>query len=112
MLTSGLKSDITVGLDLALHDIFRQEISDFFSKEYFLLNIDGVSEIFALLDFVSGLDSEFVKHLIVTNKGAHHSFEESAIEHKSRFVNEVGHFNYQCQFIINSLNYKNQFNTV
>ena len=75
MFASGLESDITTGLDDALHDIFFKEISDLLSEEYFFLNINGIFEIFALLDFVSGLDSELVKHLIVSYKGAHHGFE-------------------------------------
>ena len=51
VLASGLESDITAGLEGALHDIFFKEISDLLSEEDFFLNIDGISEIFTLLNF-------------------------------------------------------------
>lgn len=101
MFASGLESNITAGLDFALHDIFLQEISDLLAKEYFFLNIDGISEGLTLLDFVSGFDSEFMKHFIVSNKSAHHSFEKSTIEHKGRFMNESGHVLNDVKNIIN-----------
>ena len=92
MLASGLEPDVTVGLEGALHDVFLEEVSDLLAEEYFFLNINGVSEVFAFLDFVSGLDSEFVKHLVVADEGAHHGFEKATIEHESWFVNEGGHW--------------------
>ena len=92
MFASGLEPNITIGLNFALHNVFLEEVSDLLTEEYFLLNIDGIPKVFTFLDFVSGLDSEFVKHLVVTNKGAHHGFEKASIEHESGFVDEGGHW--------------------
>ncbi len=91
MLASGLESDVTIGLEGTLHDIFLEEVSDLFAKKYFFLNIDWISEVFTLLDFVSGLNSEFMKHLVVTDEGAHHGFKKAAIEHESRLMDKGGH---------------------
>ncbi len=81
MFASGLESDITAGLDGALHDIFLEEIPDLFAEKYFFLNIDGISEGLALLNFGSGFDSKLMEHLIVSDKSTHHGFEKSSIEH-------------------------------
>jgi hypothetical protein len=91
MLASGLESYVTVGLEGTLHDIFLEKVSDLFAIKYFFLNIDWVSEVFTLLNFVSGLDSKFVKHLVVTDEGTHHGFKKAAIEHESRLMDEGGH---------------------
>lgn len=47
----------------------------------------------ALSDFLFGLDSHFVEHLIISDEGTHHGFEKPAIEHESGFMDEVGHVN-------------------
>lgn len=93
MLTPCFESDITGWLNVALHDIFLKEIPDFFAKEDFLLDVDWIGELTAFSDFFSGLDSHFVEHLIISDEGAHHGFEKSAIKHESGFMNETGHAN-------------------
>jgi len=47
----------------------------------------------ALSDFLFSLDSHFVEHLIISDESTHHGLEESAIEHESGFMDEVGHVN-------------------
>ena len=104
MFASCLEPDVSILLNVSLHDIFLQKVPDFFAEEYFLLNFDWISELIAFMYFFPGLESGPVKHLVICDKGAHHRFEKSSIEHECGFVKEIRHgLKLRDQFIIISV---------
>ena len=89
MFASGLESNVTAGLNVTLHDIFLQKIPDLLAKKYFLLYVDGIPQAIALLNFLSGLESHFMEHFVVSYKGAHHGLDKPSVEHERGLMNEV-----------------------
>lgn len=86
MLLSYFESIVAAFLQPPRNDRSLQEISDFLPKEYFVLNLHGVSEIFALEYFFPCVQSGAMKHFVIAIESLHHGLEEASIEHKGGFM--------------------------
>lgn len=88
MLGTSFESIVAILLKSALHDVYFQKVTYFFTKKDLLLDLHRITQVGVLTDLSPCLQSRLMEHIVVTREGLHHGLQQSSVKHQSGSMHE------------------------